>query len=67
LAAARMYSACRDKGINFFDCADVYNGGRAEEILGQLFDGHRDELVITSKCLAPRGLTSIQAGRTGGI
>ncbi len=48
--SARMYSACRDKSINFFDCADVYNGGRAEEILGRLFDGHRDELVITSKC-----------------
>jgi len=53
--SARMYSACRDKGINFFDCADVYNGGQAEEILGRLFEGHRDELVITSKCFGNTG------------
>ena len=53
--SARMYSACRDMGINFFDCANVYNDGRSEEILGQLFEGHRDELVITSKCFGPMG------------
>ncbi len=51
--SARMYSACRDKGINFFDCADVYNAGRSEEILGQLIGGHRDELIVTSKCFGP--------------
>lgn len=49
-ASARMYTACRDAGINFFDCADVYSKGKAEQILGKLMAGHRDELVITSKC-----------------
>jgi len=48
--SARMYTACRDAGINFFDCADVYSKGAAERILGKFMDGHRDELVITSKC-----------------
>ncbi len=47
---ARMYAACRDAGINFFDCADIYSKGRAEEILGGLIAGERDQLVITSKC-----------------
>lgn len=47
--SARMYAACRDRGINFFDCADVYQRGTAEEILGGLIAGHRDELVVTSK------------------
>ncbi len=47
--SAKMYQACRDKGLNFFDCADVYNAGKAEEILGGLIKGHRDELIITSK------------------
>lgn len=47
--SAKMYQACRNKGLNFFDCADVYNGGKAEEILGGLMKGHRDELIITSK------------------
>ena len=28
--SAAMYQACREAGINFFDCADQYNGGRSE-------------------------------------
>jgi len=48
--SARMYAACREAGINFFDCADIYSKGRAEEILGGLMAGERDRLVITSKC-----------------
>ena len=47
--SAAMYTRCRDAGINFFDCANVYSRGRAEEILGRRIAGHRDELVITSK------------------
>lgn len=46
----RMFSACRDAGINFFDCADVYSNGAAEEILGDLIKDSRDELIVTSKC-----------------
>lgn len=45
-----IYAACRDAGIDFFDCADVYAGGASEEILGRLIKGHRDEVFITSKC-----------------
>jgi len=48
--SAQMFGACRDAGINFFDCADAYGKGRAEEILGRLMAGERDRLVITSKC-----------------
>lgn len=47
--AGKMYAACRDAGINFFDCADVYSIGRAEEILGDLIAHERDEIVLTSK------------------
>ena len=53
--SAAMYQACRDDGINFFDCADQYNKGRSEEILGALMQGHRDDLVITTKCYNPSG------------
>jgi aryl-alcohol dehydrogenase-like predicted oxidoreductase len=53
--AAAMYQACRDAGVNFFDCADQYNQGVSEEILGRLIHGHRDELVITTKCFNPTG------------
>lgn len=52
-SAATMYRACRDAGVNFFDTADQYNKGRSEEILGELARGHRDELVIATKCFNP--------------
>ena len=51
--SAAMYQACREAGINFFDCADQYNGGRSELILGRLMQGHREDLVITTKCFNP--------------
>ena len=47
--SAKMFRRCLDVGINFFDCANVYAGGRSEEILGKLMTGCRDDLVITSK------------------
>ena len=54
-ASAAMYKACRDAGINFFDCADQYAKGKSEEILGRLMKGHREDLVITTKCFNPTG------------
>ncbi|MBK6772895.1 MAG: aldo/keto reductase family protein [Ignavibacteria bacterium] len=40
-----------DKGINFFDTADVYNYGMAEITLGKsLKDFRRQDLFIASKC-----------------
>jgi aryl-alcohol dehydrogenase-like predicted oxidoreductase len=54
-ASAAMYQRARDVGINFVDTADVYGRGRAEEILGRLIAGERDELVIASKVHFPMG------------
>jgi aryl-alcohol dehydrogenase-like predicted oxidoreductase len=54
-AAAKMFRACREAGINYFDTADQYNNGRSEEILGELIGGQRDELVIATKCYNPMG------------
>lgn len=51
--SAAMFNRCRDAGINFFDCANVYAGGRSEEILGDLIADCRDELVITTKVFGP--------------
>jgi len=53
--SAAMYGRCRDAGVNVFDCADVYNGGRSEEILGRLIQPHRDQVVVTSKAYFPTG------------
>ncbi|UOF91973.1 aldo/keto reductase [Fodinisporobacter ferrooxydans] len=44
-----MYKRCREVGINFFDTADVYAGGRSEEILGECIAHERDHIVLTTK------------------
>jgi aryl-alcohol dehydrogenase-like predicted oxidoreductase len=59
--SAAMYAACRERGINFFDCADGYSKGRAEQILGRLMAHERDDLIITTKCFNPMG-PDINAG-----
>ena len=51
--SAEMFHRCREVGINFFDCANVYAGGRSEEILGDLIQDCRDEVIITTKVASP--------------
>ncbi len=53
--SAHLFRRCRDAGIQFFDCANVYGKGRSEEILGDLIHGCRDELIITSKVAGAMG------------
>ena len=38
-----------DGGINFFDTANVYSEGRAEEILGKALGARRKEIVLATK------------------
>jgi aryl-alcohol dehydrogenase-like predicted oxidoreductase len=61
-AVERLIHAAFDRGINLFDCANVYGlmddrvyAGRSEEILGRALKGRRDEVVITSKVVSPIG------------
>jgi len=45
--------AAYEAGYTMFDGADIYGGGRAEEILGQTLcevSGMRERILITSKC-----------------
>lgn len=52
--ALELVHAAYDQGINFFDNADVYANGRAEEIMGKAIQGlPRQALVITSKVFFP--------------
>jgi aryl-alcohol dehydrogenase-like predicted oxidoreductase len=53
--SAALFAACRDAGVNLFDCADVYAGGASERILGKLVAGCRDEVVLTTKAYFPAG------------
>jgi aryl-alcohol dehydrogenase-like predicted oxidoreductase len=50
-----IYARCREAGIDFFDCANVYAGGDSERILGKLIGPERDQVVVTSKVYFPMG------------
>jgi len=55
IASAAIMARARDAGVNFVDTADVYNEGRAEEIVGRLLRGCRDEVVLATKAYYPTG------------
>lgn len=38
-----------DKGINFFDTADLYQHGENERTVGKAFSGMRDKVIISTK------------------
>jgi len=49
----RLYRLARERGINCFDCANVYQKGEAERILGALIKGEREQVVVTTKAHSP--------------
>src|SRR6266540_995630 len=63
-AAATVVHAALDAGITHFDTAEMYGGGRSEEMLGAALRSRRDEAVIATKYM-PR--PAEQAYRPGGL
>ncbi|KAK6772880.1 hypothetical protein RDI58_028118 [Solanum bulbocastanum] len=50
--AKTLLQCCRDHGVNFFDNAEVYANGRAEEIMGQAIrelGWKRADIVVSTK------------------
>ena len=45
----QMIDAAIDKGINYFDTADIYDKGENEIMLGKVFKGKRDKIIIATK------------------
>ncbi|CAG8863526.1 1-deoxyxylulose-5-phosphate synthase YajO [Pseudomonas fluorescens] len=45
----RIIDKAWDQGINFIDTADVYNGGRSEEIVGEAVARNRQDWIVASK------------------
>lgn len=39
--------AALDAGINFFDTADIYGGGRSETVLAKALEGQKDAIIAT--------------------
>jgi aryl-alcohol dehydrogenase-like predicted oxidoreductase len=53
--ARRHLDMCLDAGVNLIDTADVYSGGLAEEITGEVIMGRRDSLLLSTKVRMPMG------------
>jgi len=47
--AKRMLRHAYDVGINFFETGDMYGKGKSEKLIGEVFRGMRDEIVISTK------------------
>ncbi|GEP04315.1 aldo/keto reductase [Methylobacterium oxalidis] len=47
--AERLVDLCLEAGANFFDTADMYSEGAAEEILGRTLKGRRHRALISTK------------------
>jgi aryl-alcohol dehydrogenase-like predicted oxidoreductase len=49
-ATRAVVDAAIDSGITLLDTADIYGGaGRSEEILGEVLEGRRDQVVLATK------------------
>ena len=44
--ARRLVDLCLDAGVNLIDTADVYSGGKSEEIIGEILGGKRKDGVL---------------------
>ncbi len=53
--ARRQIDMCLDAGINLIDTADMYSMGAAEEILGEVLQDKRDEVLLATKVRSPMG------------
>jgi len=47
--AKRMLKKAYDVGINFFETGDMYGKGKSEKLIGEVFQGMRDDIVISTK------------------
>ncbi|MDF9825674.1 putative oxidoreductase [Breznakia sp. PF5-3] len=55
---AELIKVALDEGINFFDHADIYGGGKSEELFGEVLKKHpeyREKMIIQTKCAIRRG------------
>ena len=58
--ALNAMEAAIDSGMNWIDTAEVYGGGRSEEVVGRFLNGRRDQILVFTK-VAPDG-TGLRRG-----
>jgi aryl-alcohol dehydrogenase-like predicted oxidoreductase len=60
--ARRQVDMALAAGVNLIDTADIYSGGLAEEIVGEVLQGRRDDVLIATKVRFPMGEGPNDAG-----
>ena len=62
--ARPIFKAAIEKGLYYFDCADIYGVGASEEVVGELLREllPRDEYVLATKIAMPMGRGANQGG-----
>ena len=62
--ARPLFKAAIDRGLFYFDCADVYGIGASEQVVGQLLREllPRDQYVLATKVAMPMGRGANQGG-----
>ena len=58
----RIVARAVEAGVNFIDTADVYTGGRSEEIVGEAIRTERSRWVLATKVANPAGGDASQSG-----
>lgn len=53
--ASRLIDICLERGVNFFDTANVYSQGDSEAVLGAALKGRRQEAIISTKATFQMG------------
>jgi aryl-alcohol dehydrogenase-like predicted oxidoreductase len=62
--AKRILDKARGQGINFLDAADLYNGGKCEEVVGRSIRNHRHHWVLATKFGHRMGKEPNQGGQS---
>jgi aryl-alcohol dehydrogenase-like predicted oxidoreductase len=47
--AKKMLKRAFDLGINYFETGDIYGRGKSEKLIGEVFSGMRNEIVLSTK------------------
>ncbi len=49
----RIADACLERGVFFWDTADMYGKGASEEVVAKLMEGRRNQIVLATKVCRP--------------
>lgn len=60
--ARALVDQALEAGVNLIDTADVYSEGRSEEIVGEILQGRRDDVLLATKGRFPMGAGVNDAG-----